>query len=114
MQVHYLEIVSENLEQTCAAYSDLYGVIFSEPVPELGNARVAQLSNGGLIGIRASLHASEAAVVRPYMLVDDINGALSAVVKQGAEVLHPAMEIPGRGMFAIYKQSGVQLGLWQL
>ena len=111
MKVHYLEIVSADVEQTCRAYG---GADFSSPEPALGNARVRKLPDGGLLGVRAPMSESEQPVVRPYWLVNDIGAALDAAVHAGGEVAHPPLEIPGHGTFAIYILGGNQHGLWQL
>jgi uncharacterized protein len=113
VRIHYLEIVTPEVEATCAAYGLLDGVSFSEPVPELGDARTAPRGEG-LLGVRAPMHEQETPVVRPYVLVKDIEAAVAGVVEAGAEIAHPPLEIPGRGTFAIYIQGGVQHGLWQL
>jgi predicted enzyme related to lactoylglutathione lyase len=60
------------------------------------------------------MHESEAPVVRPYWLVDDIDAALAAAVEAGGEIAHSPMTIPGHGTFAIYIHGGVQHGLWNL
>ncbi len=113
MQVHYLEIVTPDVEAVCAAYARIHGVEFSEPEAALGNARTAALSGGGLVGVRAPMHEMEEPVVRPYCLVDDIDAAAQAATDAGAEIAHPPMEIPGHGKFAIFIQGGVHHGLWQ-
>ena len=59
------------------------------------------------------MHETEEPVVRPYWLVEDIEASVNAAVEAGAELAHAPMEIPGRGMFAIYIQGGVHHGLWQ-
>jgi predicted enzyme related to lactoylglutathione lyase len=114
MQVHYLEIVTPDVDATCAAYEQLHGVSFSEPEAGLGGARTAALANGGVVGVRAPMHETEEPVVRPYLLVDDIDAAAAAAVEAGGEIAHPPMEIPGRGRFAIYIQGGIHHGLWQV
>jgi uncharacterized protein len=114
MQVHYLEIVTPNVDAVCAAFEKLHGVRFSEPEAGLGNARTAALANGGLVGIRAPMHETETPVVRPYVLVDDLDAAAQAAIEAGGEIAHPPMEIPGHGKFAIYVQGGIHHGLWQL
>lgn len=114
MRVHYLEIVTPDVDAVCSSYSVANGVSFSEPQAMLGNARTAQLQGGGMVGVRAPMHESEEPVVRPYWLVDDIEAAVAAAVKDGAEVAHPPLEIPGQGWFAIYFLGGNQHGLWQL
>lgn len=114
MQIHYLEIVTPDVEATCAVLGKSLGSPFGEPVAELGNARTAELANGGIIGVRAPMHETEAPVVRPYWLVTDLAAALADAEAAGAQVAHPPMEIPGRGSFAIYIQGGIHHGLWQL
>jgi len=113
MQVQYLEIVTPEVDATCATYAKLHGVNFGEPEAALGNARTAELENGGMIGVRAPMHDAEEPVVRPYLLVDDVDAAAKAAEKAGAEIAHPPMEIPGHGKFAIYIQGGIHHGLWQ-
>lgn len=114
MQIQYLEIVTSNVDSTCATYGRLHGVSFSDPITGLGGARTAHLSGGGLLGVRAPMHHTEEPVVRPYLLVADIEAAVAAAVDAGGEVAHPPTEIPGHGKFAIYIQGGIHHGLWQV
>lgn len=113
MQVQYLEIVTPDVDATCSALEKLHGVTFSVPEAALGNARTATLQGGGRIGVRAPMHAAEEPVVRPYLLVDDIEAAVAAAQAAGAEIAHPPLELPGQGTFAVYIQSGIQYGLWK-
>lgn len=113
MQVQYLEIVTPDVDAVCATYAELFGVTFGEPVEALGNARTADLAGGGRLGVRAPMSDAEAPLVRPYLLVDDVEAAARAAESTGAEIIHPPLELPGQGTFAIYLQGGVQLGLWQ-
>jgi predicted enzyme related to lactoylglutathione lyase len=114
VQVYYLEIVTEDVDAVCDAYSKAIGAQFDEPDVGLGGARTAAMPGGSLIGVRAPMHESEQPVVRPYWLVSNIEAALAAAVEAGGEVAHPPLEIPGHGTFAIYIQGGIQHGLWQL
>lgn len=114
MKLHYLEIVTSDVDAVCAAYEAALGVIFGTADPLLGGARTAVRPDGSGIGVRGPLRDSEAPVVRPYWLVDDIEAALAAAAKQGAFVAHPPLEIPGKGTFAIYIQGNVDHGLWQM
>jgi predicted enzyme related to lactoylglutathione lyase len=114
MQIHYLEVVTPEVEATCAAHEKLHGVQFSEPDAGLGGARTAALAGGGRLGVRAPMADSEQPVVRPYVLVDDIEAAVKAAEAAGAKIAHPPLEIPGHGTFAIYIQGGIHHGLWQL
>lgn len=112
--VHYLEIVTPNVDGTCEALEAMRGVSFGEPIPELGNARTEPLEAGGRIGVRAPMRETEEPVVRPYLLVDDIAGAVEAARAAGAEIAMMPTEIPGQGTFAIYVLGGIQHGLWEL
>jgi len=114
MLVQYLEVVAADVDATCAALENLHGVRFGEPEAALGNARTATLEGGGRVGVRAPMREDEAPVVRPYVLVDDIEAAVKAAEAAGGQVAMPATEIPGHGKFAIYFQGGIQYGLWEL
>ncbi len=113
VQIRFLEIVTPDLDKTCETLAAVHGVIFGEPTPELGNARTASLKGGGVISVRAPMRATEAPVVRPYLLVDDIGAAVKEAEARGAVIVHPALEIPGHGTFAIYILGGIEHGLWQ-
>lgn len=114
MHIHYLEIVTTEVDAVCSAYAATNKLQFGEPDARLGNARTATLSGGRTVGVRAPMHESESPVVRPYWLVDDIQAAVAAAVESGGEVAHPPLEIPGHGTFAIYILGGIQHGVWQL
>lgn len=115
LQVYFLEIVTPDAEATCASLEKVHGVTFGEPQPELGNARTAALAGGGLLSVRAPMADHEQPVVRPYLLVDDIEAAIKAAGEAGGQIAMAATEIPGReGKFAIYFQDGIQYGLWEI
>ena len=114
LQVYYLEIVTPDAEAACASLEKVHGVTFGEPQPELGNGRTASLAGGGLLSVRAPMADHEQPVVRPYLLVDDIEAAVEAARDSGGQIAMGATEIPGReGRFAIYFQDGIQYGLWE-
>lgn len=114
MQVYYLEIVTPLVDQTCRALEKTHDVTFGEPIAELGNARTVKLKDGGRIGVRAPMRDTEEPVVRPYILVNDIDAAIKAAEAAGAEVAMRPTKIPGHGAFAIYLLGGIDHGLWQL
>jgi predicted enzyme related to lactoylglutathione lyase len=111
--IQYLEIVTPDVDKICETYAKSYGLTFSTPIAELGNARTAELSNGGRIGVRAPLRPDETPVVRPYVLVEDVAKAAAAAEAAGAVIAVPPMELPGQGTFAIFIQGGIENGLWQ-
>jgi len=114
MQIQYLEIVTPDVDSVCLNYEAIHGINFSSGEPGLGNARTAQFTNGGMIGVRAPMSETEEPIVRPYLLVDDIEAAITKAEESGGEVAHPPLEIPGHGKFAIYMMGGNNHGLWQL
>ena len=114
MKVQYLEIITHNVDATCESYSTLHNVIFSDCEPSLGGARTANLSNGGVIGIRAPLREDETPVTRPYFLVENIQEAVEKSAADGAEIAVLPMVLPGHGTCAIIIQGGIESGFWQL
>ena len=114
MRVQYLEVVTRDVDATCELYSAIHGVTFGDADQSLGGARSAQMTEGGMMGIRAPMHDGEKSVTRAYMLVEDIEAAVAAAAKSGAEIAVPPMKIPGHGTCAIYIQGGIEAGLWQL
>ena len=114
MKVHYLEIVTQDIEAVCNAYEATHSISFGEPDALLGGAKICTLADGSIVGVRGPMRDYEAPVVRPYWLVDDIEQAVSAVEAQGAQIALPPMALPGKGKFAIYILGGNDHGLWEL
>ena len=114
VKIHFLEIVTPDVDGACSLYSMMYGVTFADPDPNLGGARTADLDGGGMLGVRAPLRDTETPVVRPYVLVDDISAAVSAAAEGGAEIAMTPTEIAGYGQFAIVIHGGIESGLWQI
>ena len=114
MKVHYLEIVSPDVDAICAAYETAPNVQFGEADELLGGARTCSLDDGSIVGVRRPLRETEEPVVRPYWLVEDIEKAISLVKARGAEIAVPPLEIPGKGTFAIYINGSIDHGFWQL
>ncbi|MEM9805121.1 MAG: hydroxylase [Cyanobacteria bacterium P01_D01_bin.56] len=114
MKVHYLEIVTPEVDALCSQYSTVHDITFSEPDANLGGARTAKLNGGGLLGIRGPMRDTEIPVVRPYVLVDDIEASVESAVQAGAEIALPPMEIPQHGTCAIVIHGGIECGFWQV
>ena len=113
LRVHYLEVVTPEVTSVCRAHAASLDVTFSEPVAELGGARIAELPEGGMLGIRPPMHDAEEATTRPYYLVEDIETAVESASAQGALVAVPPMDIPGYGRCAIVMIGSIQSGYWQ-
>ncbi|MDE3245626.1 MAG: hydroxylase [Acidobacteriota bacterium] len=112
--IHYLEIVTPDVDAARMLYSTTFGWRFDSPVPELGNASVATLPGGSICGIRAPLHAEETPVVRAYFRVADLETATREAERWGAKILLESMDLPGWGRISIYELGGLQQGLWQV
>lgn len=113
-QIYYLEIVTPNVEEVCASYSQSLNISFNDAVEEFAGAKTASLSNGGTLGIRAPMHDAEEPTTRPYYLVTDIEKSVNEAEKTGALIAVPPMEIPGRGKCAVVMFGLVQSGFWQI
>ncbi|MEM8710695.1 MAG: hydroxylase [Planctomycetota bacterium] len=114
MHPQYLEIVTPEVDATLTSLEKTHGITFGDSQADMGGARTAEIPGGGMIGVRAPMHAAENSVVRPYLLVEDIESAVANAVEAGAEVAMPPTPMEGRGTFAIYFLGGIEHGLWQL
>ena len=114
MKIHYLEIVTPDVDAVCETYSKLHDLKFGESDPNLGGARTAKMASGGMLGVRAPMRDDEKPVVRHYILVEDIQATVDAAAKSGALVALPPMALAGHGTCAIVIQGGIETGFWQL
>jgi hypothetical protein len=88
MQLHYLEIVTPEVDATCTTYAQLHGVTFTDPEPGLGNARTAKLDNGGMIGVRIGGTSRDSS----WFPGDRGTSGGSFVPRWSASVSHPSSE----------------------
>ena len=114
MKIQYLEIVTSDVEAVCDMYAQSHGAEFGDSDMSLGGARTAKLGDGGVLGVRGPLRDTEDPVVRPYFLVEEIQAAVDAAAKSGAQVALPPMELGDHGTCAIVIQGGIEFGFWQL
>jgi predicted enzyme related to lactoylglutathione lyase len=113
MAVHYLEIVSTDVDTLTALNQRMHGLSFGPPDLDLGQARVATRTDGTLVGIRKPLAAHEQPIMRTYLAVEDIQQAVKKAEDSGATIAYPPTRQGQRGTFAIVIQGDVQHGLWQ-
>ena len=111
--LHYLEIVSEDVDVQCAALERVHGLSFGPEVPDLGQARVAKAPDGSFVGIRKPLAEHEQPIVRTYLTVDDIEKAVKEAEKAGAIIAYPPTKQGDTGTWAIFILGGIQHGLWE-
>jgi predicted enzyme related to lactoylglutathione lyase len=113
MTVHYLEIVTTDVDAVAELYQRVHGLTFGPPDADLGQARVATRPDGTLVGIRKPLAPHDLPIVRAYVAVDDIERAVKSAEEHGAKVAYGPTAQGRRGTFAILVQGDVQHGLWQ-
>ncbi|MGH9153639.1 MAG: VOC family protein [Acidimicrobiales bacterium] len=113
MAVHYLEIVTNDVDAVAGLYERMYGLSFAPPDPDLGQARVATPADGPLVGIREPLAAHEQPIIRTYLAVEDVQLAVKEAEDAGAEIAYPPTLQGQRGTFSIVIQGDVEHGLWQ-
>jgi predicted enzyme related to lactoylglutathione lyase len=89
MAVHYLEIVSNDIDSLTALYQRMHGLSFGPPEPDLGAARVAAQADGTRVGIRKPLAAHEQPIMRTYLAVEDIQRAVQRAEEPGATIAYP-------------------------
>lgn len=111
--MNYIEIVSSEAEALVGVHEQMHGISFGGPDADLGQARVATLPDGTLLGIRKPLADHEPPIVRTYVGVADIEQATKKAAASGAMVAYGPTRQGQHGTFAILIQGGVQLGLWQ-
>ncbi|MFT4514928.1 MAG: putative enzyme related to lactoylglutathione lyase [Planctomycetota bacterium] len=112
-RVHYLEIVCVDVAMQCDALERIHGVSFGEPVADFGQARIAELPDGRLIGVRAPMAEHEQPIIRTYLEVDDMTRAVKDAEAAGAVIAYPPTRQGDTGTWAIYILGDVQIGLWQ-
>src|ERR1041384_1670449 len=113
MLVHYLEIISNDVDTLTGLCRRRYGLSFGSPGADLGQARVATRADGTLVGIRKPLAAHEQPMMRTYLAVEDIQQAVKMAEDAGATIAYPPTRQGQRGTFAIVILGDVQHGLWQ-
>lgn len=109
----YIEIVSTNVPSAVGLHEHMLGLSFSEPDADLGGARVAELPDGSLLGVRGPLADHDVPIVRVYVGVADIEKAVREAESVGAMLAYGPVAQGARGTFAILIHEGNQLGLWQ-
>ena len=113
MAVHYMEIVSNDVDALTGLFQRTHGLSFGPPDPDLGQAVVATREDGTLVGIRRPLAAHEQPIVRTYLAVEDIGQAVKKAEESGAKIAYGPTLQGRRGTFAILILGDVQHGLWQ-
>ena len=113
MAVHYLEIVSNDVDTLTALYQRMHGLSFGAADPDLGQARVATQADGTLVGIREPLAPHEQPIMRTYLAVEDVQQTVKRAEESGATIAYPPTRQGRLGTFAIVIQAGLEHGLWQ-
>jgi predicted enzyme related to lactoylglutathione lyase len=110
--VHYVEIVTNDVDAAVGLYQGMHGLSFGPPVADLGQARTATRGDGTVVGIRKPAASHEQPIVREYVAVDDIQQAVKQAEQHGATVAYPPTPQGSAGTFAIVVHAGAEYGLW--
>jgi predicted enzyme related to lactoylglutathione lyase len=113
MAVHYLEIVTHDVDALVGLYEHVHGLSFGPPDPDLGQARAANQPDGTVVGIRKPLAAHEQPITRSYLEVDDIQQTTRKAEEFGATLAYPPTRQGQHGTFAIVIRGDVEHGLWE-
>ena len=113
MLIHYLEIVSHDVEAQIKALEQTHGLSFGPEVADLGQARVAEAPDGTFIAVRAPLAEHDQPITRTYLEVEDIAKAVEEAEAAGALIAYPPTRQGDTGTWAIYILGDAQIGLHQ-
>ena len=110
--ISHIEFPADDVERAKTFYSAIAGWEFSEMEGMDGYwlFRTAPEA-GGAVGTRGDTVGS---VVRVYIDVDDLEGAVAAAAANGGSVITPPSDIPGQGRYAaVGDPEGNEVGLYQ-
>jgi predicted enzyme related to lactoylglutathione lyase len=110
--ISHIEFPADDVDRAKAFYAAIAGWEFSEMdgMPGYWLFRTAP-DAGGAIGNRGG---SVGDVVRVYIDVDDLEGAVAAATANGGTVITPPSDIPGQGRYAAVRDpEGNEIGLYQ-
>jgi predicted enzyme related to lactoylglutathione lyase len=109
--ISHIEFPADDVERAKRFYTAVAGWEFSEMdgMPGYLVFRTSPDAGGGL-GKRGE---SVGDVVRVYIDVDDLEGAVAAATANGGSVVTPPSDIPGQGRFAAVRDpEGNEIGLY--
>ena len=110
--ISHIEFPADDVERAKTFYAAVAGWEFSEMDGMEGYwlFRTAPEA-GGAIGKRGETVSD---VVRVYIDVDDLDGAVAAATANGGSVITPPSDIPGQGRYAAVRDpEGNEIGLYQ-
>jgi predicted enzyme related to lactoylglutathione lyase len=110
--IRHIEFPADDIERAKRFYGAVAGWEFGEMEgnPDYWMFRSGNESGGGL-GRRGE---TVGAVVRVYIDVDDLEGAVAAATANGGSVVTPPSDIPGMGRFAAVRDpEGNEIGLYE-
>jgi len=110
--ISHIEIPTDDVERAKTFYAAIAGWEFDE-MPGLDGYWTFRTSPaaGGGIGQRG---VNTGQVVRIYVDVDDLEGAVAAAMANGGTLITPPSEVPGQGRFAaVLDPEGNEVGLFE-
>lgn len=110
--ITHIELPADDTERARRFYGAVAGWEFDamEGLPDYWLFRTSETAGGG-IGKRGE---SVANVVRVYIDVDDLEGAVAAATANGGQVVTPPSPVPGFGRYAaVLDPEGNEIGLFE-
>jgi predicted enzyme related to lactoylglutathione lyase len=113
--VAFFEIISGDAERARRFYADLFGWKGDADPAMGGYALIDTASADGSIGGGIGSDQDDAAGVRIYMRVDDLEAYLTRAVELGGKRIQPPTDLPGGyGQIAMFADpDGNRVGLWK-
>jgi len=109
--ISHIEFPADDIERAKRFYAAVAGWEFGE-MPGMDGYWLFRTSSetGGGLGRRGETVGE---VVRVYIDVDDLEGAVEAATSNGGTVITPPTDIPGQGRFAAVRDpEGNEVGLY--
>ena len=104
LPIDYVEFASPDLEKTQAFFADAFGWSFVEYGPDYRDIRDA--------GIGGGIERGEARAPLVVLKTDDLDAALDAVRKAGAEITRDVFDFPGGRRFQFREPGGTEMAVW--
>lgn len=107
-RINYLELPVADTARAKRFYGDAFGWTFSD----FGSTYAATTSGNSDLGFQAD-PAQKTAAALPVIEVDDLEGALAAVEREGGVVTMPIFAFPGGRRFHFRDPDGHELAVMQ-
>ena len=111
--VMQFQIISKTPDETARFYSEVFGWKVDADNP-MGYRRIDTGSTDGIQGGIWPAPPQAPNFVQLFMLVEDVNAAVTRATARGAKLLIPPTKLPeGDEMAVLHDPQGMSFGIWQ-